>query len=364
MTKKYILFTVAILLLSCCNKKRQNDDENIFTINIESEKIVKSIKFSELITDCKYVPLETTEECLIGQLNKVEVSNNEIFVLDSRSARAIYRFSKEGKFLNQIAEQGHGPGEYVQPDDISIDVTTGEIAILDRMKIYFYKPDNTYLRDIILPVYSYKIAWYDHRIATYSRDDNDLVLLNENGKQKEVFFKNDEAKKMVMNYPFQPYNEKELLYFAYFDYTIYNISEYSVTPHVKFIFDERMFTDKDIKLLKSDSKSEDNFVWIKYYNENSTHIYMVYLYKRTPYMVIYDKSNSTTTIVDIIGIKNDITFMHEPPLIVGVDVNDYFVAQFDYNDVFSPDELKKIIGTQADSLNEMSNPILLFFKFK
>jgi hypothetical protein len=362
--KKNISLTIIIaLLIQGCSQK-ERDDENILTINIESKNIVKNVKFSELIADFQYIQLETTDECLIGQLDKVEVSGNEIFALDSRSARAIFRFTKEGKFLNQIAQQGHGPGEYVQANDISIDANTGEIAILDRMKIFFYKPDNIYLRDITLPVYSYKFAWYDHRIAAYSRDDNDLVLLNDNGKQKKTFFKNDDAKKMVMNYPFQPHKGKEVLYFAYFDYTIYNISGYDVTPHVRFTFDKKMFTDKDIKILKTNRNSEDDFVWIKYYNENSTHIFMVYLYKRSPYMVIYNKSDLKTTIVDMIGIQNDITFMNEPPLIVGVDTNDYFVAKFNYSDVLNPGELKKIIGASAECLDEMSNPILLFLKFK
>ena len=361
--KNSSFFLIIILFIAGCVQKKTND-ENIFTIHVESKNIVKNIHFSELITDCRYVPLETADKCLIGQLDKVEVSNNEIFVLDSRNARAIYRFSKEGRFLNQIAQLGNGPMEYVQPDDISIDATNGEVAILDRIKILFYKPDNTYLRNFILPSYSYKIACYDHRIAAYGREDNDLVLLDENGKQRGIFFKNNEAKKTVMNYPFQSYKGKELLYFAYFDYTVYNISEYNVTSHVRFTFDERMFTDKDIKLLKADRKNEDNFVLIKYYNENATHIFMVYLYKRSPYIVIYNKLNSATTIVDVMGIQNDITFMNEPPLIVGVDANDYFVAQFNYSDVFNPDKLKKIIGSPSDGLNEMSNPVLLFFKFK
>jgi hypothetical protein len=363
MTKKYILFTASVLLLHACNQNKQGEDKT-FTIHIDSKNIVSSIKFSELITDCKYVPLETKVECLIGQLSKIEVFNNEIFTLDSRSARAIYRFSEKGKFLNQIASQGRGPGEYSQPDDISLNANTGEIAILDQIKVLFYKPDNTYLKSVRLPFYSYKIALYDNKIATFSRGDDDLVLMDNNGNQKKVFFRNDDAKRMVMNYPFQLYNEKELLYFAHLDYTVYSILGYKVSPHVKFVFDERMFTDNDIKLLKADPANVNKFVFIKYYNENSTHIFMAYLYMRQPYIVIYDKSNLKTTVIDVVGLQNDITFMREPPIPTGVSADNYFVAYFNYRDVSESDELKKIIGSQADGLDEMSNPVLLFFKFR
>jgi hypothetical protein len=360
--KNYITI-ITILLLIACKPNKQVDD-NVPVIHINNKNIVKTIKFSELVTVDKYIPLETTEDCLIGHLDKVEMSNDEIFTLDSRKAKAVYRFSKKGKFLNRIARQGVGPGEYLLPYDISMDANTGKIAILDRVKILFYKADNTFLRNLNISVSAYKIAYYDNKIAAYSDRNEDLVLLDENGNQRKAFFKNDYEKKMVMNYPFQLYNGKELLYLANLDYTIHSISGYNVNPHIRFVFDGKMFADNDNKLLKENESNMYNFVRIHYYNENSTHIYMAYFHEKRAYMVIYNKKDSKTSVFDMAGIQNDVTFTYGPPFIVGVDKNDCFVAQFNYSNVSAPDELKKMMGSQADNLDEMSNPILLFFKFK
>lgn len=145
--KNFILFGVmALLTVSCFQKKEEESDENVCSLHIESKNILNSIKLSEIVSYCKYLPLETNPECLIGQLDKVEFFENDIFVLDTRSAKTVYRFSSEGKFLNRIASRGRGPGEYLVPYDISTKPNTAEITILDRdnKQVLFYKSDNTY----------------------------------------------------------------------------------------------------------------------------------------------------------------------------------------------------------------------------
>ena len=364
MIRYFILLAGIFFIVSCKQNKTKQNMDNVLEINIESKNVLNNVKYLDLITDLKYVPLETTSDCLIGHLDKVEISDDGIFALDSRIAKVVYRFSKDGKFINQIGQRGEGPGEYFQPDDMSIDPNTGDIAILDQMKVLIYKPDNTYLRNIKLPDYAYKIGWYDNRFVTFNRGDDELILLDEKeGKHIGAFFQSlPDEKRMVLEYPFQRYENKEFLYFTNLDYTIYRISEENVLPHVRFVFDQRMFTDKDIKSLQS--SSIDDFVWIIYYSENPSHIYMIYKYKQVPYMVIYDKLNIKTKLIDLREIQNDVTFMREPPLIMGVDSNGYFVAGFEFSEVSDPNELKKKIDCSTENLDLMSNPILLYFKFK
>jgi hypothetical protein len=353
------------LFFSGCNPT--SDTEGVPIINIKDKNILRGTKLSELITDIKFVPLETTSECLIGELNKIDFSNNEIVVLDSRMAMAVYRFSEDGKFMNRIGQRGGGPEEYFAAEDISINPNnTNEIAILDQKgEILIYKTDNTYLRRIKSPRHARKIGWYDNRIAVYKVSEENLALIDEKeGTQINVFLKEDEAKRMILHYSFQLYQNKELLYVANLDYTIYKISGDRVYPHIRFTFDKPMYTDKNIGLLRDDINNMNKFVSFRYYNENPTHICMAYTYEGKPYMVIYDKSKSKTTTIDLEEIQNDITFMKYPPLTVTVDPNGYFVAQFDYGEVSNPDQLKKKMGRSADNLDEMSNPILMFFKFK
>lgn len=60
-------------------------------------KSPKEMMLSELAADIKYIPLETTDDCLI---------NNEFYIMQYTGediiTSGIFHFNKEGKFLNRI----------------------------------------------------------------------------------------------------------------------------------------------------------------------------------------------------------------------------------------------------------------------
>lgn len=60
----------------------------------------QEIKLSEVAKSVRVIPLETTEECLLGTDLKIYYGEEYIFVCDQRQPGAFYRFSKDGKFLN------------------------------------------------------------------------------------------------------------------------------------------------------------------------------------------------------------------------------------------------------------------------
>jgi hypothetical protein len=125
-----------------------------------------------------------------------------------------------------------------------------------------------------------------------------------------------------------------------------------------------MFTDNDIHLLKEDKKNANNFVRIKYYFESKTHIQIIYLFKKEPYLVVYNKNKNETNAYNMLGVRNDITYTSEIPFAMGVDSENNFFSSLDYNDVSDTISLKKKIGKYQGDLNSMSNPIILRFKYK
>ena len=74
----------------------------------------QEIKLSEVAKSVRVIPLETTEECLLGTDLKIYYGEEYIFVCDQRQPGAFYRFSKDGKFLNKIGCSGEGPEEYIR----------------------------------------------------------------------------------------------------------------------------------------------------------------------------------------------------------------------------------------------------------
>ena len=64
----------------------------------------KEIMLNELASDIRYVPLETTDDCLM---------NNEFYIMQYTGediiTSGIFHFDKNGKFLNKIGSKGQGP---------------------------------------------------------------------------------------------------------------------------------------------------------------------------------------------------------------------------------------------------------------
>lgn len=81
-------------------------------ILIDPENFSVDLDLSEILDDSiEIIPLETTEECLISKINRIEFYQDKIFVSDKANAK-IFVFTSEGKYLKSIGTQGGGPGEY------------------------------------------------------------------------------------------------------------------------------------------------------------------------------------------------------------------------------------------------------------
>ncbi len=202
MSKQLYIILVLILFIGCRNKSSEPKD--VKTIEVSSKNTHDTSKLSDIITDCEFIPLETNNECLIGQIDKIEISNDNILTLDSRNAKNILRFSINGKFLNKISSLGRGPEEYSQVNDICLDPYSDDVGILTENNILIFDPSGKFVRKLDIPVYGYKIAWYDRKIVIYNGGKSDLYEADsETGKESNTYFKNVDEKQKVLNNPFQ-----------------------------------------------------------------------------------------------------------------------------------------------------------------
>ena len=87
----------------------------------------QALTISDFAEDIEFVPLETTDECLLDEnIMNVVVTRQDIIVYD---LKACYRFNRQGKFMNRIGTQGNGPGEYVKSLYITVDTTDAKTII-------------------------------------------------------------------------------------------------------------------------------------------------------------------------------------------------------------------------------------------
>lgn len=137
------VITCLCILTSCSSKKKNNDlgystNKEIKVlpatkgnpISIRVPPVFSSMKKESLVKDFTIVELETTEECLIGNIEQILSDSSYLFIFD-RNNNAILKFDKEGRFLKKIGKKGQAPSEYINVVDIALDKNKHTISALD-----------------------------------------------------------------------------------------------------------------------------------------------------------------------------------------------------------------------------------------
>lgn len=117
---------------------------------IEDHSSMLEVKFicpdSILAPEYKIIPLETTEECVVGEVSNLFVDDNLIFLVDTW-CRQISVFDMNGKFQNHIGRKGHAKGEYVSMYSVTLDTRHKRVCFIDEdsQKLLFYDYKGNFL---------------------------------------------------------------------------------------------------------------------------------------------------------------------------------------------------------------------------
>ena len=146
---KYILsysLIACMALFYSCSSSNNNSGENTI-IDVESVVGKGAIhKASDYIKQIKYIPLETTQNSMVGNISNIIVNNNKIYVRDDKSVITI--FDLNGKYLNTLNRVGRGPEEYMNIVDFEV-TPSGNILVASRQEgLVEYGADLRFLRKI------------------------------------------------------------------------------------------------------------------------------------------------------------------------------------------------------------------------
>jgi hypothetical protein len=116
-------------LVLACNTE-QKDDTGINVIYFDTGKSIEEYDMKDL-TDGTFsiIPLETTDECPVSKIDKIEIKDKRIYIMD-QLAQSVYVFDMDGKYLNKIHKRGQGPGEYNNLSYMAL--TDSSIIIIDH----------------------------------------------------------------------------------------------------------------------------------------------------------------------------------------------------------------------------------------
>jgi hypothetical protein len=272
--KYLIVLTSLLCLLSACQNKRQTKVENERSIALEnkatiadnnSELKVEDIEkfifnndsIVELRIDCEesaisvdeilspnvsFVKLETKQECLIGKIDEILFDDDKIFIIDKHVSKGVFIFDFNGHFLGKIANQGRGPEEFIEIQDVTLNKGKKEVHVLDAYgsKINCYNYMGEFLKGVKIKTLFHAFEYltsntairYKNRnfspdipaiqLATlYAISDNNILSYGfEEAKTQDAFSWN--TQRQLWKY------HDEVYYNSRFSDTIYRVSKDTV----------------------------------------------------------------------------------------------------------------------------------------
>lgn len=132
--------TVAIGLTGC-NIGGVSSNADVSTVEIVRCDDNVTAQFDSLFQYKNHIVLETTEESLLGHINKVVFDKDTIYILNGNSKISV--FDKSGKYISTLSKIGNGPGEYLRLYDF--DVFENVVYCLDGPNIHKYDTSGNFI---------------------------------------------------------------------------------------------------------------------------------------------------------------------------------------------------------------------------
>lgn len=132
------------------NAPRLKPDEQGLT-KIQMGDIVgnNDFKMEDVLDTMLFIPLETREESLIGQIDRMVFTDERIFISDYDDQLLI--FDRNGKYINKL-KNGSGPGEIVRPYAFDFDERTQRLIVQQTWGFIFYDKNGQYIEDERHPI--------------------------------------------------------------------------------------------------------------------------------------------------------------------------------------------------------------------
>jgi len=194
-----VILSSVLIFFSCKNAVTYTEDSSHAVI-IHSPQHIKDLqvaKYSEVFDSVKIIPLQSPANALIGQIDKILVHNNNIFILDQVQGKAVFEFDINGKFIRRFGRIGRGPGEYIEPNDISVNDKELSIWVNDQRKFIIYDLNGNVLREIRtgsvgkcgVPINADRYALYMDIGGDVKTDEKyDLKVFDHFGKNTNIGF--------------------------------------------------------------------------------------------------------------------------------------------------------------------------------
>ena len=271
-----ILFIYLLVILfgcSCGSHSGSNSDNDYTTIDFESS-LVDKLKFSQFVDTIEFIPLETTDENLIGEIQRIIYDDEKYYIRVTRGMQNanLLVFDKKGKYLWGLNKRGNGPGEYNDFKDFLL--TKERINVVSYFKFISYDRQGGFKEEYKLEQHIKEFLNIDdttflvYNFRSPKKVNTFLNKMNDKGKVKEFFFERKENEAKVGNNRINwrsliVYGDFYYLNYPYID-TIFQIEHEQVHPFFYIDYGDKKIPENLLKSFddiqyveKALSKSKD-----------------------------------------------------------------------------------------------------------
>jgi hypothetical protein len=95
---RHIVIVCLLIFAISCKDAQKKTSEASFLKMVINQKAINVLDFNKVIDDYSIIPLESNDQCLIGNIDKVIFSDDQIFILDKNIAKTVFVFDKREHF--------------------------------------------------------------------------------------------------------------------------------------------------------------------------------------------------------------------------------------------------------------------------
>ncbi len=375
-TLSLLAILILIVLLPSCRESRQKavtPAEIVAKVDVsESDKGFDVCQIANLE---KVIPLETVGNALIGEIDKLEMDDNHIVILD-KLIRAVWLFGTDGKYIRRIGRLGNGPKEYVSLDDMCFDKENGTVWIWDRVKQVMLEYDlaGDFLKEVATGFSSNVFAKTNEGFWLYysylkNPDNNSLILVNEEMDHLvKGFFATKETFPVSLSSGFTLWGGTAYFYFPQSN-VLYSLEGTEARPYIEFDFGERTLPYS--KIVNMSPEEYETLIDSGSYlgglkNVQLSSKYCFFQFSSTvqnKYVTAYYGVLDLETLkVEVFSYLNGSDLLVDFSSLLCVTANDelvYPICPSKHNPIYF-DELRTLVP----EVTEDSNPVLALYKLK
>lgn len=256
--KLSLTFLFWIIIFTSCNRKNDFErNKNYSYISPDDISFCQVTKYSDLFDSIRFIKLETMENCIIGNIDKLIYHKNRFYILDRHISKSVLIFDDNGKFIGHAGKIGRGPGEFMSPYYIDINAYTDQLIIYDNYlnRLLLYSLNGDFQTSILLKnrfdafsvIDANKYSLYYNYFGSENINElpiHNLHIIDEHGKILYKAFDRRDSK-LPNNNSLNNFCkiQNQVLFNPSFDHRIYSIMEGDISVKYEIDLGDKSLTE-------------------------------------------------------------------------------------------------------------------------